>query len=70
MRSFWKTQDSTSIEILGVIIFAVTGVRREEKRRIATEGTWHFNNFLFVTEEPIGLGEIQNLKLKKAAFWV
>lgn len=70
MRSLWKIQDSASIENLGVNIFAVTGIRKEEKMRIAMEGPWHFNNYLIVMEEPSGLGEVSDLKLNKATFWV
>lgn len=68
MRSIWKIQDSVSIGCLGVNIFDVTGVGKEEKMRIATSGLWHFNNSLIVTKEPRELGEIRSLKLDKAAF--
>lgn len=35
MRSFWKIQDSASIENLGLNIFSVTGIGKKEKMRIA-----------------------------------
>lgn len=37
---------------------------------IAIGGPWRFNNALIVTKKSCGLGEIRNLKLNEAAFWV
>ena len=59
MQQAWKTTKEIKVESLGDNIFVFKFVVEQDKKRVLTEGPWHFDKALIVLVEPVGMGSIK-----------
>ncbi|KAK2640565.1 hypothetical protein Ddye_028360 [Dipteronia dyeriana] len=70
MLKIWRTLEGFEIEVIGGNTFSFTFKNDDDKRRILHGGPWSFDNALLVIEEPLGKGDIQDMRFNKVAFWI
>ncbi|KAK2646525.1 hypothetical protein Ddye_021720 [Dipteronia dyeriana] len=68
MLKIWRTLKGFEIEVIGGNAFSFTC--DDDKRRILHGGLWSFDNALLVIEEPLGKGDIQDMRFINVSFWI
>ncbi|KAK9178425.1 hypothetical protein WN943_027615 [Citrus x changshan-huyou] len=70
MQLAWKTTKEIKVESLGDNIFVFKFATEHDKKRVLTEGPWHFDKALIVLVEPVGMGSIKRQPFTHTSFWV
>ncbi|KAL9462516.1 hypothetical protein AB3S75_000507 [Citrus x aurantiifolia] len=70
MQLAWKTTKEIKVESQGDNIFVFKLATERDKKRVLTEGPWHFDKALIVLVEPVGMGSIKRQSFTHTSFWV
>ncbi|KAK9190351.1 hypothetical protein WN943_018955 [Citrus x changshan-huyou] len=65
MQQAWKTTKEIKVESLGDNIFVFKFAVEHDKKRVLTEGPWHFDKALIVLVEPLKLNNGKTIKSKR-----
>ena len=70
MQQAWKTTKEIKVESQGDNIFVFKLATEHDKKKVLTEGPWHFDKALIVLVEPMGMGGIKRQPFTHTSFWV
>ncbi|KAL9427056.1 hypothetical protein AB3S75_033778 [Citrus x aurantiifolia] len=59
MQLAWKTTKEIKVESMGDNIFVFKFATEHDKKRVLTEGLWHFDKALIMLVESVGMGSIK-----------
>ncbi|TXG60692.1 hypothetical protein EZV62_015265 [Acer yangbiense] len=68
--SVWRISEGVEVEWIEVNTFAFHFKNFEDLKRVLSGGPWSFDRAMIIFEEPVGDGDIKNMKFNKLDIWV